>query len=232
MVNYQVQDQVDLSSFWYIWIRCLLYFMFIVDVIRSFDVLWGAFQIQWMVYYNGYYDGGECSFQGFVDVESIIEVDDSVEVGYVRYQFDVGDINLARKGRFLKSSVYSDGELIRIIENIWTVCFIAELLDDMEFVVLWICQQSMRTILVERIFELEWVMIEECYEYDGYGNRMLMVKYGVMVIGGGFCVCDDFFVGFGQFCGLQCFGDEQYISTFFVMSGEVIVGWWLLNKVC
>jgi RHS repeat-associated protein len=211
------------------WTRRLPHPMLTVDEIVVRNGRSGVEQRQRFHYSNGYYDGEERQFRGFEDVVVETDGDDTAEHGTTRYHFDVGASMLYRKGLLIRQETESAGELLRTIDNDYVDCPVAEV-DGADPAVQFACPtESVQTILERQSADAS-IRIRETYEHDGYGNRTLTAKLGVVPGPEGCTPCGRRRADvFGAACGDDCVGDESYEETLFVTPGSDI-GQWIVGK--
>jgi RHS repeat-associated protein len=203
--------------------------MLTVDRIETSDTLSGIKQVQSFHYKNGYYDGTEKQFRGFIDVEVTTTGDMSMEPGLARHHFEVGEKDPYRKGLLLDQVTQSGGRDLGETQNQYADCTL-DGVPSTTPAVRFVCPQGTTQIVKEGTAQGSWVNIDERYGYDGYGNRTRTAKLGVTAIGGGACgPCTRPAGSFGAACGAQCAGDEAYEDTTFV-SPSSTGGRWILHK--
>ncbi|MBN2195749.1 MAG: VCBS repeat-containing protein [Polyangiaceae bacterium] len=203
--------------------------MLTLSRLETYDTLSGIRQIQTFHYANGYWDGAEREFGGFVDVEILLEGDGSLEPGRQSHVFDVGRDDTYRRGRLLQQTTESAGRVLSVAENAYDNCPLADVPDDTTPPVRFVCQTGVRRTVQEGRPEDKWLTIDEEYAYDGYGNRTRTAKLGVTTLGGGACPpCDRDAATQGEPCGAACLGDERFEETSFVPPSSA-AGRWLLR---
>jgi RHS repeat-associated protein len=203
--------------------------MLTVDRIETSDTLSGIKQVQSFHYKNGFYDGVEKQFRGFIDVEVTTTGDSSMEAGFARHHFEVGEKDPYRKGLLLDQVTQSAGRDLSEMQKQYADCPL-DGVPTTSPAVRFVCPQASRQIVKEGAAQGSWVNIDEQYAYDGYGNRTRTAKLGVTSLGGGACApCTRPSGAFGTACGAQCLGDEAYEDTNFVPPSST-GGRWILRK--
>lgn len=184
-------------------------------------------------YENAFYDSVEKMFRGYEVVTATAPGDDAQEELTTRNIFDLGVTSPARAGLSLVREWYGASQRLRRDDNVYEDCGVALAGPGVEFV----CATSTTTRLEDGDDEDQFVTVRTRYEYDGFGNRVVVADDGVTGIGAdgsGACApCDadrGADVG-GAPCGAQCTGDELVTETDFVAppATSTAVGGWLLR---
>ncbi len=216
------------------WRHRLPHPMLTMDRIRTVDRLSGVAQERTFHYRHGYFDAEEKQFRGFAEVVVFTAGDETSEPRRDLHEFNVGfdddgDPDPYYKGLLISQAVFS-GDPERAIEgthNTYAPCALAGVPTDTVPEVRTICQTDTTRVLQEGQSAGQWITIQESFETDGYGNRTLTAKHGVVSRGQAGCApCEG---DFQAPCGAQCLGDEAYEETVFV-SPEHTGGRWILNK--
>ncbi len=202
--------------------------MLTLDTLETYDTLSGVRQTQEFLYHNGYFDGVERQFRGFANVEVRTTGDASIESGEVRYTFDVGKGDPYRKGLLLTQATLSGDEPLSASENSFEDCLVAEVPQNIEPAVRYVCQTRTVQTLQERQPESAWVTLESASSYDAYGNVLLAQKLGVTSVGGGACEPCTATGTYGEPCGTSCLGDEAFSETLYVPP-TATSGRWLIH---
>lgn len=199
-----------------------------LDSIVVRDALSGVEQVRSFRYSDGYYDGGEKQFRGFEQVVATTPGDESVELGRISYRYDVGASDRYHKGLLLTQAVTSQSALLSQVDNAYDDCTLTGIQQTLP-AVRFVCQTSSSRTLQEGRPQAEWVTTEERYQYDSYGNKILISQLGVTSIGGQGCAACRDPAGYGAPCDASCRGDESYQSIEFV-SPEATGGRWMLDR--
>jgi RHS repeat-associated protein len=209
------------------WSHRVPHAMLTVDSIVTWDTLSEIRQEQRFLYHDGYYDGEESQFRGFMTVEVLTAGDENVEEGRALHRFDVGVEDRYRKGLPTEQTTWSNGRELNVVENSYDDCAVGGV-EETEPPVRFICQTVARRIVKEGRPEADWVTVEEETSYDGYGNTIEETKHGVTAVGAEACgPCDRAADTFGAPCGPQCLGDESFTLTDYIQPEDNADRWLL-----
>lgn len=199
-----------------------------LDSIIVRDALTGTEQLHSFQYSDGFYDGVERQFRGFEQVSASAPGDSSIDASTNLYQYDVGATDLYHKGLLVTQVSKSSAAVIAKTDNGFADCKLTAVPTTTP-AIRFVCPTATTKTLQEGRPESEWVTIQEKYQFDGYGNRVLTSKLGVTDVGKGGCgACLDPTI-FGAPCDATCRGDESYQATDYV-SPDATGGRWILNK--
>ncbi|WP_236515343.1 toxin TcdB middle/N-terminal domain-containing protein [Sandaracinus amylolyticus] len=214
---------------------------FAMNVVVRYDTwvtLTGLHEVQTYRYANGFYDGEERQLRGFAWVEQRLAPDgahDTQEAGRTVREFDVGDRDPYRAGRLLVERSFSGDAPERALREThvgYDDCDVAEATPlRSPFAVRHVCEIQRDVVLQEGAPAAEWATLRTTRAYDGYGNVVREAQLGVVSRGGVACgVCTRGADAFGEACGEQCLGDEQYVDTTYVAPGASTDGRWILGR--
>ena len=212
------------------WEYALPHPMIVVEQVDVYDLLTDVHEINTYRYRDGYYDGVEKQFRGYQDVEVALMGDASQEEGLTRKRFDVGATDTYRNGLLLSEVVESGGRTLETRSSVFEDCDVAEVPDNTELPVRFICNTANEAVIQEGQGEDAWVVTRSEMTYDGYGNVVRSSEHGVVSMGGGACApCDRDAAIFGRPCGPQCLGDEVFTETDHVTPGDDTNGRWIIH---
>ena len=212
------------------WTHRLPHPMLTLDRLETYDTLSGVRQVQEFRYRNGYYDGLEKQFRGFMDVEVHTFGDVSIEPGRVLHHFEVGQRDPYRKSLLLSRQMESNGRVLERFTYTYEDCHLDGVSPAPAVPIRYLCQTSEKRVIQEGTEQSDWVTILETTRFDGYGNATLVTKHGVTQQSGGSCDACEFDPTnvHGAPCGPSCLGDEMFEETQFVpianTGGRWIVG--------
>jgi RHS repeat-associated protein len=215
--------------------------MLTVDEIQQWEMAGGVPQVSRFQYRDGYYDGRERQFRGFGSVTVTTDGDPSTEPGRVDHTFELGVDDPYLHGKPISVTRWSRERVLSVESSTWRdpqtgrdACSVAgaEHLVSSEVPVRFVCQTESTIELREGRPAEEWVVLQEVYSYDAYGNRTRVDRRGVVSVGGAGCEpCTQPPGSFGKPCNSLCLGDESFQETVFV-SPDATGGRWILNKPC
>ncbi|MBI5493518.1 MAG: VCBS repeat-containing protein [Deltaproteobacteria bacterium] len=201
-----------------------------VDGMDTWDSLSGVHQVQSFRYHDGYWDGEEKQFRGFARVDAETPGDASVEDALVSHVFDVGRTDRYHKALSLEVTTRSASRVLDVVRNIYGDCPVLGVPAGIEPPVRSVCLLAVEKELQEGTAQGGWVTTREEYQYDGFGNRILTSKLGVVRTGAGACpVCNRPDGVTGAPCGELCLGDESFESTDYVPVNHTD-GRWMLDR--
>ena len=167
-------------------------------------------------YRDGYYDGGQKEFRGFVRSEEIKRGDPTAPTTVTRHTYDVGMVDESRKGLLLTKEVLAEGGACsgdftgcfeRTVNQLTTLVVVApgETRTNKPIAYAYLSQAD--HFVHEQ--QAQPVQLRQTYEQDSYGNLTKEFNYG-------------------QVCGedLSCGDDELLKYTDYAYNLEA----WLLNR--
>ncbi|MEL6178368.1 MAG: toxin TcdB middle/N-terminal domain-containing protein, partial [Myxococcota bacterium] len=192
-------------------------------------------------YHNGFYDGVEKQFRGYMQVEAILVGDASQEGGVTEMVYDVGmpreeglegDAGSYYNGLLLSRRTSSAGRVLSHVTHTYDVCEVDGVPNTTELPIKHICKTRTETLLQEGTSADRHTLTRESYRYDGYGNVTLNRNEGVVSTGGGGCApCEGRDADtFGAPCSAQCLGDEIITETAFIEPGPNTRGRWITGS--
>lgn len=207
--------------------------MQLVDRIETWDAFSETAQVDRIHYRHGFYDGEENRFRGFEEAILMQDGDASVASLVQTHVFDVGATDPYHSGLLVEVSRSSDGPdgffVVDVTRHAYDDCALADVPDTTP-PIRWVCERSIERVRQEGRESSEWVTTFDELAYDGYGNKTLTKRHGIVSIGGGGCdACVGNSDDFGDPCGAQCLGDELYEEATFVPPTST-GGLWLLRK--
>jgi RHS repeat-associated protein len=219
------------------WTYKLPFALQMVRSIDTYDSLNAVHQRTTYTYHDAYYDTEEKQWRGFAHVELLAEGDDTQQSGVTVQDYDVGASDRYRAGKLLTSQVYAlDGEQrvpLQSETHTWTDCPVAGIpaADQLQYPIRYVCQTALENVLQEGADSSQWVTTRTETTYDGYGNVAQAAEMGVIRVGNGGCgACQHPAGSFGEPCGAQCTGDENYVTTTYVTPDHAD-GHWILGKI-
>ncbi|MEO1273172.1 MAG: toxin TcdB middle/N-terminal domain-containing protein, partial [Myxococcota bacterium] len=212
------------------WPYAIPFPMNVVSRLDQYDLLTNLHEVTTYRYHEGFYDGQEKQFRGFARVLTQLEGNETIEEGWTEEVFDVGVTDTYHHGKLLRSLVSSGGRDLYQSSMSYEDCPIAEVPDDTELPVRYICTTESQMIDKEGLSQERWVTSQTQRDYDGYGNVVWQVDFGVTDIGGSSCEpCERDASIYGAPCGQQCLGDERTSITEYITPGDNTAGRWLLG---
>ncbi len=215
------------------WSHALPAPMMVVERYDEWNELTSIHETTDYVYHEGFYDGAEKQFRGFIRVEQYEPGDDRTEEGSSWEVYDVGVDDPYRNGLLLSSEVR--GESDRSLQKTTTTYADCPLDgvpgSGLSFDVRYICKTAEIVEQREGRPSAEWVTTEKTWAFDGYGNTVLESDLGVTSLGGGAC---DACTGSGYDgtpCGAQCLGDEAYTATEYADPASNSDRWFLRSAI-
>ena len=200
------------------WSHALPSPMMVVERYDEWNALTDIHETTDYLYHEGFYDGLEKQFRGFIRVEQLEPGDSTSEEGHLYEVYDVGVDDPYRNGLLLSSEIQGEaGRSLQMSQITYDDCDLNGVpATGLTFDVRHICKTSELVEHREGRPASEWMTTETRYTYDGYGNVSLESKLGVTQVGGGACqACTE--SGYtGTPCGPQCLGDEAYIRSEYI----------------
>jgi len=192
----------------------------VVDKLDEWDLQNLVHSIVNYTYHDGYYDGKAKQLRGFERVEQTEPGDEVSADGITKENYDVGHDDIYHKSLLLKRTILSGDKVIQVQTNTYGDCDVAGISQDqstLKFPIRYICMKESTTEEREGLADQsKWVTTGKIYEYDGYGNTVLVSDLGIVSIGGQGCGACDSELGFGHPCGETCKGDELYNRTEYI----------------
>lgn len=198
-------------------------------------------------YRDGFYDGAEKKFRGYVrvDRESLADqMTDGQDPGLSVSEYDVGTTSPFKAGLLINQKDYSgQGAALSLLRESRTtysddlaVCKVADIpTTGLPKAIKYACKTSEQSIVKEGKADAEAVTTQIDYAYDGYGNVAKVSNLGVVFRGTpeaksacGACAGAG---SFGNPCGPTCSGDESYDENTYVVPGTATGGAWIANRV-
>jgi YD repeat-containing protein len=142
-----------------------------VDTVKTLAISTSTAKEQHLTFADGYYDGVEHQFRGYKNVSVWVLGDAHTQAGETRYVFDVGDVDIFRKGLLLEQSQYSSQKLIKKTINVYKACEI-----NLPVSVKFECLMSSDTTQFEG--SNQGITTRETYQYDLFGNQNAVSKLG------------------------------------------------------
>ena len=212
-----------------LWQHPLPFPMTVVKSMDEWDLLSQVHTVTGYAYHDGYYDGEEKRFRGYTQAEGSLAGDDLQESGQSFLVYDVGATDPYRAGLLISEEHRSDGRSIEMTTTQYAECAVTGVpLSGLVRPVRHVCPVGQVEQRREGAPETEWVRVETAWQYDGYGNAVLVSKLGVTAIGGACPACDE--AGYtGTPCGEQCLGDETHTRTDYATPADN-EDRWILNK--
>ncbi|MEM7603811.1 MAG: toxin TcdB middle/N-terminal domain-containing protein [Myxococcota bacterium] len=176
----------------------------------------GLHDITEFAYENGFYDGIEKQFRGFVQVTATTLPDatgDTQERGRIVEQYDVGQGDPYRAGKLLMVENFSgeagEERALRRRDTTYDDCAVAEVPDrGLRFPIRHVCQTESRTTLMEGRPEDEWRTQRVVQTYSGYGQVIRSEDSGF----------------------LELDGDETITESEYIEPGDATDGRWILDR--
>lgn len=204
--------------------------MLTVDEIVSYDTLTQTRASKTFRYHNGYFDAIEQQFRGFIDVDVSVEGDAATEAGEQSLHFDVGQTDPYLKGLLLSQASFSAERPLQTVDSDYRDCEVGGVPEGIVPAVRFVCKDQTRIAVREGAAASQWVVIQEDYDYDAYGNQIELSRHGVTSVGAAGCgACERGEGSFGMPCGAACLGDESFEATSFV-APDATGGRWILHK--
>jgi hypothetical protein len=152
-----------------------------LDSVKTLALSTSTAKEQHLSFSDGFYDSVEHQFRGYKNVTVVVLGDAHVEVGETRYVFDVGDVDVYRKGLLLEQTQYSGQRLVQKTSSIYDSCDL-HLAPSPKLLVKFECLVSADTTHFEG--QTSGVTTRETYGYDFYGNPIRVAKLGVVDVAG------------------------------------------------